>query len=232
VRYDARIPTVSTTHGELPLEEIELELAGRTWSILHAGAIISRAQEDRFLRGEVDVRLPYGSVLWPAALALALELATRQLRGLRVLELGAGTGLPGIVAAARGAHVVQTDIQSVALHLARRNAERSGVSVEHRTADWTAWTDDARYDLVIGADILYAPELHPALRAIFERNAAEVLIGDPYRAPALALLEAMEHDGWQVSLAKWTVGVAPPPRPVGVFALRRPPGYGSSRNSP
>jgi hypothetical protein len=74
---------------------------------------------------------------------------------------------------------------------------------------------------VIGADILYAPDLHGPLRAIFERNAAEVLIGDPYRAPALALLEAMERDGWRVSLTKWTVGVTPPPRPIGVFALRR-----------
>ena len=226
-RYDARMPTVSTTHGELPLEEVELELAGRTWSILHAGAIISRAQENQFLRGEVDVRLPYGSVLWPAALALAHELATRELRGMRVLELGAGTGLPGIVAAARGAHVVQTDIQSLALHLARRNAERNGISVEHRTADWTAWTDEVRYDLVIGADILYAPDLHGPLRAIFERNATEVLIGDPYRAPALGLLEAMERGGWRVSLTKWTVGVTPPPRPVGVFALRRFTGVSS-----
>jgi hypothetical protein len=45
--------------------------------------------------------------------------------------------LPGIVAAARGAVVVQTDIQSLALHL----AERNGVSIAHRAADWTAWTD-------------------------------------------------------------------------------------------
>lgn len=215
--------TVSTTHGELPLEEVELELAGRTWSILHAGAVISRTQENQFLRGEVDVRLPYGSVLWPSALALAHELASRDLRGMRVLELGAGTGLPGIIAAARGAHVVQTDIQSLALHLARRNAERNHVAIEHRTADWTAWTDDTRYDLVIGADILYAPDLHAPLRAIFERNAVEILLGDPYRAHALTLLERLEHDGWQVSLTKWTIGITPPPRPVGVFSLRRAP---------
>ena len=42
-------------------------------------------------------------VLWPAAIALAHEVAERAdtLRGARVLELGAGTGLPGIVAATR-----------------------------------------------------------------------------------------------------------------------------------
>jgi hypothetical protein len=56
-----------------------------------------------------------------------------------------------------------------------------------------------------------------------------VLIGDPYRASALGLLEAMERDGWRVSLTKWTVGVTPPPRPVGVFALRRSSGAAGPR---
>lgn len=206
--------TVRTTHGELPLEEITLQLAGREWSILHAGAIISRKQEDDFLRGQVEQHLPYGSVLWPSALALAHELAERDLTGKRVLELGAGTGLPGAVAAARGAHVVQTDRQSLALHLAKRNAERNGIALEQRAADWTAWTDESTYDLIIGADILYARELHPHLRAIFAQG-REVMLGDPYRAPALELLDAMEKDGWRVTLAKYTLN----DRAVGVFQL-------------
>ena len=36
-----------------------------------------------------------------------------------------------------------------------------------------------------------------------------------------ALIEAMEADGWRVRLDKWTVGITPPPRPVGVFTLTR-----------
>ena len=36
-----------------------------------------------------------------------------------------------------------------------------------------------------------------------------------------ALLEAMEADGWNVAFNKWTVGVVPPPRPIGVFELTR-----------
>jgi hypothetical protein len=31
----------------------------------------------------------------------------------------------------------------------------------------------------------------------------------------------MEDDGWRISFDKWTVGVVPPPRPVGVYALKR-----------
>lgn len=215
---------LSTTVGDLPLDEVELELDGRTWSILHTGAIITHADEERFLRGE-ELKLPYGIVLWPAAIALAHELAVRDVKGLRVLELGAGTGLPGIVAAARGAHVVQTDRQELVLHLCRMNAQRNGAPmILHQIADWTDWRDNDRYDLILGSDILYAPGLHASLRHIFETNLApggRVLVSDPFRKASVEMLEGMERDGWRVAMSKWTVGIAPPPRNVGVFDVTR-----------
>lgn len=214
-----------TTAGDLPLEEVQLSLEGRAWSILHTGAVITRDEEVGFLRGETTMRRPYGIVLWPAAIALAHEVAARAVAGKRVLELGAGTGLPGIVAASLGARVLQTDRQQLVLHVCKQNAERNGVtSIEHRTADWTAWEDEARYDLILGSDILYAEALHPHLRHIFETNLAPngtVLLADPFRETSLRLLEAMEAEGWRVTMDKWTVGITPPPRPVGVFALTR-----------
>lgn len=217
-------PVLRTTAGDLTLEEYNLRLGDHTWKILHTGAMISREDERRFL-DDAQPRLPYGIVLWPAAIALAHEIATRDLRGKLVLELGAGTGLPGIVAATMGAKVVQTDRHEVALFLCRKNAARNAItSIEHRAADWTAWDDDARYDCILGADILYGDGLHPQLRAIFDRNLApggEVLLSDPFRTQSFALLEQMEAAGWIVTMNKWTVGVTPPPRPVGVFSLRR-----------
>jgi len=214
---------LSTTAGDLPLDEYRLSLAGRTWTILHTGAILSHEDEERFLRGD-QPRLPYGIALWPAAIALTHEIAARPLRGVRVLELGAGTGLPGIVAAALGADVVQTDRNAGALVVCRRNAERNGVVLEQRAADWTAWRETDTYDFIIGADILYADSVHPQLRQIFDTNLApggRLLLSDPFRADSFELLEAMAADGWNVSFNKWTVGVVPPPRPIGVFELTR-----------
>ncbi len=220
------LDVLSTTAGDLPVEQVELDIGARTYTIRHTGVVIDHDQEIAYLLGENAKTRPYGIVLWPAAIALAHEVASRPLAGKRVLELGAGTGLPGIVAAAHGAHVVQTDRQNLVLHVCKQNAERNGVaSIDHRIADWTAWTDTERYDVILGSDILYPRPLHPNLRHIFDTNLAAngiVLLSDPFREASLQLLEAMEDDGWRITMDKWTVGVAPPPRAVGVYALTRP----------
>jgi predicted nicotinamide N-methyase len=215
----------------VPLAEYRLGLAGREWRVLHTDAVLSVDDEQRYLREQRD-RLPYGVVLWPAAVALAHEIAARagEFAGRQVLELGAGTGLPGIVAASLGARVVQTDRHDGALGVCRRNGARNGLAdaITYRVADWTAWHDEQRYDWILGADVLYGEAAHPHLRAIFAANLApggRVLLADPFRAVGLRLLETLEGEGWRVGMSKWTVGEAldgAAPRPIGVFELAAP----------
>ena len=52
---------------------------------------------------------PYGAVLWDSAVELARRLHRADLQGRRVLELGCGCGLVGIVAARGGARVFVGD---------------------------------------------------------------------------------------------------------------------------
>jgi predicted nicotinamide N-methyase len=219
---------LDTTGGEFPLHEYRLREAGHEWSILHTGAILDRVEESRVISQRTN-RLPYGVALWPSGIALAHEIATRAtaFSGRTVLELGAGAGLPGIVAASFGAHVVQTDREELVLHLCRTNGQRNGgVAIDYRLADWTDWRDEARYEWIIGSDILYGEALHPQLRRIFESNLAprgRILISDPFRGMSLRLLESLEAAGWGVSYTRWDVGEDASTLPIAVFELEPPP---------
>lgn len=215
---------LDTSAGPFPLRECRLRHDDREWSVLHTGAVLT-ADDERRVVGQKGERLPYGVALWPAAIALSHEIMGREddFKGRTVLELGAGTGLPGIVAASLGVRrVVQTDRDELALALCKRNGQRNDASaIEYRLADWIAWDDAGQYDWIIGADILYGESLHPQIRRILETNLApggRVLVSDPFRGMGLRLLEALERDGWRVSFNKWDVGEE---RPVGVFELTR-----------
>ena len=224
---DDRPRALHTPAGEVPLQESRLVAAGREWTLLHTGAVLTREDEARVIDEQRD-RLPYGIALWPAAIALAHEVASRAdaFRDRRVLELGAGTGLPGLVAAALGAQVVQTDRDELALSVCRRNGARNGVgAIEYRLVDWATWDDAGRYDWILGADILYGESTHPHLRRIFTANLApggRVLLADPFRGASLRLLEALEADGWAIAVSKWQVGEEAAMRPVGLFELTPP----------
>jgi len=222
----ASAPSLQTSIGEIALHEYRLPLGERLWSFLHTGAVLTLADEQRYLRDEDD-RMPYGVMLWPSSIALAHEVLARaaSLAGQRVLELGAGTGVPGIVAASRGAQVLQTDHNEVALHVCAMNAERNReTGIERQLAEWETFASESRFDVLLGSDVLYATHMHARLREICERSLApggRVLFSDPLRAQSLPMLEAMQADGWCVGFTKWTVTVEHGQRSIAVYELSR-----------
>jgi methyltransferase-like protein 23 len=220
------VPSLSTSIGDFTLREYCLSAGDRSWSFLHTGAVFTVDQETQYLAQERD-RLPYGAMLWPASVALAHDVLTRgeQLRGKRVLELGAGTGIPGIVAATLGAQVLQVDRSEVALHLCAMNKERNHADrVDVRMAEWETFRSDDKFDLILGSDVLYVTTMHDRLRAICDDYLApggSVLFSDPLRSQSLPMLETMEASGWHVSLAKWSIEVETGTRTIAVYEAIR-----------
>ena len=79
--------------------------------------------------------------------------------GLRVLDVGAGTGNASIPAAQRGADVVASDLTPELFEAGRARAEAAGVELEWVAADAEALPfEDASFDLVMSSiGVMFAP---------------------------------------------------------------------------
>ena len=135
---------------------------------------------------------PYWAVLWRSGLALARELEGEALRGLRVVELGCGLGVPSIAAARAGASVLATDACAEALALVERNARANEVDVETATVDWAQPGELVRrapFDLVLCADVLYERASVAQLLTLLPRLGPEAWLADPGRPAAEAFIE-------------------------------------------
>ncbi len=127
--------------------------------------------EDLVTDPEDDDQIPYWAELWPAARGLAQYIWEEvEFGGARVLELGAGLGLPGLVAARKGGRVVLQDYKPEALAIAGRSAAKNLLEVELLLADWRQFAVRERFDWIIGSDVLYNPKLNPYIAAIIENN--------------------------------------------------------------
>jgi predicted nicotinamide N-methyase len=167
----------------------ELELAGRTLRIMRPPQADALMDEDAFDEEEF---LPYWAELWPSGVALAEVIASLELRGVRVVELGAGLGLPSLSAALRGADVLATDWAEDAVSLLRDNAARNAIALR---AERVRWDDPgpllagAPWDVVLGADLLYERRNADQLLELLPRLGGEILLAEPGRPFARAFLE-------------------------------------------
>lgn len=145
---------------------------------------------------------PYWAQAWDAAHGIAWELSERELAGKLVLDLGCGLGITGTVAAARGADVVMADHAPPALLFAEINSWPWRERVSILQLDWrTDWLEQ-RFDLIVGADILYDRKDLPHLDAFWRRHLkgdGSLLLGDPNRAMTREFLDWLSDRGWNMS---------------------------------
>ncbi|UTW06506.1 class I SAM-dependent methyltransferase [Pseudomonas benzenivorans] len=162
--------------------------------------LIDAANMDRAFSPDETRRIleepPYWCFCWASGLVLARWLAEHPhwVRGKRVLDFGAGSGVAAIAAARAGAlEVMACDLDPLALLACQANAALNGVELSY-SADFFQETD--RFDLIIVADALYDRANLPLLDQFLSRG-REALVADSrvrdFRHPLyqrLALLDA------------------------------------------
>jgi predicted nicotinamide N-methyase len=112
--------------------------------------------------------------------------------GKRVIELGAGLGLPSLTAALLGADVLATDWADDAVALLRANAERNHLALRVERVRWDEPDEllaQAPFELVLGADLLYEARNATQLLELLPRLGGEIVLADPGRPFADGFLE-------------------------------------------
>ncbi|MCG3127267.1 MAG: hypothetical protein CHACPFDD_02125 [Phycisphaerae bacterium] len=170
-----------------------ISVAGRPFELLGPAdfeALIERPEvAERFARDEY---MPYWAELWPGAVMLAEEIATwpcvSAAPAPRVLELGCGLGLAGLLAATRGYDVTCSDYDDDALAFVAASAARLGLAnLATRPLDWRLADPALIAERVIVADGLYERRnLAPILRCIAAQLApgGTAWLSDPGRSTA------------------------------------------------
>lgn len=135
---------------------------------------------------ELGLEPPFWAFAWAGGQALARHLLDNPdlIRGKRVLDFAAGSGLAGIAAAMAGAARVEAvEIDAYAGAAIRLNAALNGVTLEISLADIVG-DPNPGWEVVLAGDVCYeramAGRVFPWLRRLAATGAV-VLMGDPKR---------------------------------------------------
>jgi predicted nicotinamide N-methyase len=189
------------------------------------------AEEDRLekVRGqrvpEDQLHLPYWAEVWDSALGIGRYLVrshSDSVAPLSVLDLGCGMGLAGTVAAAVGHRVLFADLEAPALLFARLNTVAWRRQVRTRRVDWRKDRLGERFDLILGADILYERRQWDHLEPFWRDHISpdgSVLLGEPGRKTGEMFVDWIRERGWD--LTELAEPVETRTRPIRLFRLRR-----------
>jgi predicted nicotinamide N-methyase len=162
------------------------------WTVADLERYVDR---DALLRADDPLEPPYWAMCWTGARVLAAHVPVD---AGRVLEIGCGLGVPGAVAAHRGAQVVFVDRVAAPLAFVRETLRTNHLRGALVVGDVLHSPWRATFDVVLGAEILYDQgtftPMANALAAAVAPN-GRILLTDAHRTNTTAFYTAATAAG-------------------------------------
>ncbi len=160
---------------------------------LHLNVPVSelvRPTYEELLTVDTTVSFPFWAKIWASSRAMTLFLDSEPtwIQSKRVLELGAGIGLPSFKLAHHTMEMTISDHDAEAVELLEKNIEFLGLKhAKARCLDWNDFPEDITADTLLLSDINYDPsQFKPLLNLIlkFIDAGSVVIIATPERITA------------------------------------------------
>jgi len=181
-------------------------------------------------RSGKKISLPLWAKVWPSSLILGYTLTKFPLtKGSKILEVGAGSAVNGLVLAKRGFDVTITDIDPDALLFSKINALKNNLadSIAISRTDFTSDSLDCCFKYIVGCEVLY-DEIGFASLADFladhlaEEDSAEIILAIDQKRQARKFFElANEQFAMMKSSAKYTDKETGDENIINLFRLKR-----------
>lgn len=209
-RRDDRVALLDTLTSKFPVSLDDLAFGPHRFSF----ASISNPHDniDQLMGREVNDDYqwePFWAQAWPSAQSLATWMISEPNKDCwserKVLDLGCGVGLNGCVAAAQGALVSFADYAEPSLLFAQYNSWNWRDRVSCFVVDWHKDDMQQKFDIILGADIVYEQRNWQALDKFFRNHLSaggRIVLTEPGRDTGEAVQGFLEKQNWKIQVSE------------------------------
>lgn len=168
---EAALPIVKKIGAKYKLDVEVVSVAGKRFYFLHVADLTPLLAKKA---GENAPDFPYWVKIWEASLVLAEFMAKMPpKKGQRILELGAGMAVPGMVASFFGHDVTVTDYEDEIMEFVKASALFNRCdNLKCDTLDWFKPNELGKFDIILGSELLFNERFFEPLLKVLKKYLA------------------------------------------------------------